>query len=132
MARRWFTHNHMRQQCDGANPTTSSVKMHVTSLLFFYFCPNHRIPQQDIPGCDCGSAEVEEGYAAFLCDNGKSLYCDLECVDDADPANVLIPGFGGLWCRPQDWLGCRLCKMDCSDYAGLDCVPCPTGVKNWC
>ncbi|CAM9557023.1 unnamed protein product [Pylaiella littoralis] len=86
----------------------------------------------DIPGCDCGSAEVEEGYAAFLCDNGKSLYCDLECLDDADPANVLIPGFGGLWCSPQDWLGCRLCKMDCSDYAGLDCVPCPTGVKNWC
>ena len=60
------------------------------------------------------------------------MYCDLECVDNPDPADALYPSKGGLWCQPQGWEGCRMCKFDCSDYSGEDCVPCPAGVKNWC
>lgn len=87
---------------------------------------------QEIEGCDCGSAELEPSFAAYFCENQKSMYCDLECVDGADPADFLFPSMGGLWCQPEGWVGCRMCKFDCSEYAGEDCVPCPAGLKNWC
>lgn len=87
---------------------------------------------QDIEGCDCGSAELDEAFAAYFCENQKSMYCDLECVNDPDPADALFSSMGGLWCQPEGWEGCRMCKLDCEEYEGDHCVPCPAGVKTWC
>ncbi|CAN0091487.1 unnamed protein product [Ectocarpus sp. 4 AP-2014] len=86
----------------------------------------------EIEGCDCGTAELEPAFAAFFCENGKSMYCDLECVDGSDPDDALFPSMGGLWCQPEGWEGCRICKFDCTDYEGDACVPCPSGLKDWC
>ncbi|CAN0094253.1 unnamed protein product [Ectocarpus fasciculatus] len=86
----------------------------------------------EIEGCDCGTAGLEQAEAEPFCANGKSMYCDLECVDGSDPGDRLFPSMGGLWCQPEGWEGCRICKFDCEDYDGDDCVPCPEGVKDWC
>ncbi|CAB1115570.1 unnamed protein product [Ectocarpus sp. CCAP 1310/34] len=86
----------------------------------------------EIEGCDCGTAELEPAFAAYFCENGKSMYCDLECMDGSDPYDALFPSMGGLWCQPEGWEGCRMCKFDCTDYEGDGCVPCPSGLKDWC
>lgn len=89
----------------------------------------------DIPGCTCGDAVLSEEESAFFCDNGKSMYCDVECVPGSDPMERLFYEMGGLWCQPFGWEGCRLCKFDCTDY-DVDgdgyCVPCPPGMKDFC
>lgn len=66
-----------------------------------------------------------------MCTSDKSFYCDLECYDDSESADNLLEDLGGLWCDYNNWNGCRICSMNCSDYGG-DCVPCPEGLKDWC
>lgn len=88
----------------------------------------------DVAGCMCGddASVLEPGEAEFLCDSGKSMYCDAECAPGSDPADRLFDDMGGLWCGPFGLEGCRLCRFDCAEYVDKYCVPCPPNAQDWC